>query len=85
MSVTEISKQTKGDYESKLEAAIIDLRDQQNADLEALREELEAQYSVKVGFIHRSFVYRFETGTKEYQQFTNILPVSTVEFFLHAL
>ena len=50
LSVTEISQQTKGDYESKLEAAIIDLREQQNADIEVMREELEAQYSVKVRF-----------------------------------
>lgn len=46
--MTEINDKVKGDYEHKLEAAIIDLRDQQQSDLEALKEELEGQYNAKV-------------------------------------
>lgn len=39
----------KGVYENRLEAAIIDLRDQQAADLDQMKDDLEDQYSAKVG------------------------------------
>ncbi|XP_076824951.1 prelamin-A/C-like isoform X2 [Clavelina lepadiformis] len=48
VSVTEIDEQVKGVYENRLEAAIIDLRDQQAADLDQMKDDLEDQYSAKI-------------------------------------
>lgn len=50
VSLTEVDSRAKGEYESKLEDAIMELRDQQNADLEQMREDLEVQYEYKVRF-----------------------------------
>ncbi|XP_077976364.1 lamin-B2-like [Styela clava] len=53
VSVTEIDKKIKVDYESRLEAAIADLRDQQNYEIDQMRDDLEGQYKAKIQRVHR--------------------------------
>ncbi|XP_039268615.2 prelamin-A/C isoform X1 [Styela clava] len=48
VSVTEIDENIKVDYESRLEAAIADLRDQQNYEIDQMRDDLEGQYKAKI-------------------------------------
>lgn len=48
VKVTEIDEQVRVGYESKLEQALIDLRDQQNAEMDQFKEDLEAHYSAKI-------------------------------------
>uniref|UniRef100_H2Z372 IF rod domain-containing protein n=1 Tax=Ciona savignyi TaxID=51511 RepID=H2Z372_CIOSA len=48
LSVTEIDEKVKGVYESQFEVALMELRDQQNADLEQMKEDLDSQYSAKI-------------------------------------
>nr|XP_039268616.1 lamin-B1-like isoform X2 [Styela clava] len=48
VSVTEIDENIKVDYESRLEAAIADLRDQQNYEIDQMRDDLESQYKAKI-------------------------------------
>nr|CAC13107.1 nuclear lamin L1 beta [Urochordate sp. AZ-2003] len=64
VSMTEINDKVKGDYEHKLEAAIIDLRDQQQSDLEALKEELEGQYNAKISDLKKQLDYSRKTSLK---------------------
>lgn len=48
ISVTEIDEKVQRDYESRLEIAILDLREQQNYEIEQMRDELEIQYKAKI-------------------------------------
>nr|XP_026692917.1 lamin-L(II)-like isoform X2 [Ciona intestinalis] len=57
LSVTEIDEKVKGVYESQFEVALIELRDQQNADLEQMKEDLEGQYSSKIEELKKKLDY----------------------------
>ena len=46
--VSEVDAQVKANYESKLEATVIDLREQHSLELEQMREDLENEYTAKV-------------------------------------
>lgn len=49
-SVTEIDERVKMDYDSKMEASLADLREQQACDIEQLKDDLEGQYKLKVRY-----------------------------------
>jgi len=46
--VSEVDAQVKANYESKLEATVIDLREQHSMELEQMREDLENEYTSKI-------------------------------------
>ena len=48
MNDSEVTKVVQKDYESELEDALMDLREQQHADLELMKEKLEQNYNEKV-------------------------------------
>nr|CAB3263457.1 nuclear lamin [Phallusia mammillata] len=64
VSLTEIDARAKGEYESKLEYVMLDLREQQAADLEQMKEDLEMQYCAKIEKLQSQLDYTRKSQLK---------------------
>ena len=55
--MSEVDAKVKANYESKLEATVIDLREQHSLELDQMRDDLENEYTSKVYRRLRMFLF----------------------------